>query len=346
MQTLGNYLKKEREARNISLSDVADSTKISKLYLDCLENDEYSKIPGEPYVKGYISSYAECVGINEHEAIKLYNAFHTKFDNAAELKSDPLKPKKRPAPAYLSFRKKFWLVLALPVLLSIIIGLYYSFFQNQKKIALDKNLPKPPKIKQPVNSTRADPRQKSRDRRPLQSAKPALAAKISDNRQAGAIHARSLSHPTAPIEIQRPDQAAKRAVPYPPNYEYPSVTAATGPETDRVASENKLKVAEAVVCSGLENRVPQGSGDSFEWSMDRVYVWSRIQCEKPPASIRHIYYFKGEKVSDVELKIRSDDWRTWSYKTLLSRQYIGPWRVDITSADGSVLQSLEFEIRH
>jgi len=344
MQTLGNYLKKEREARNISLSDVADSTKISKLYLDCLEKDEYSKIPGEPYVKGYISSYAECVGINEREAIKLYKALHTKFDNAAKIKADRLKDKKRSALAVLFLHKKTWLVLALPVLLSITIGLYYSFFQNPKKAAVAEILPKPPEIRPPANPGRADPRPESRDRHPFQSAKPDGAAKIPDHRQDGAIDAGSLSPLPAPLDMHRPDQAPKRVVPYPPNYEYASTIASPGPENDRAHLENNLRVVEAVVCGGLENRVPRGSGNSFEWSMDRIYVWSRIECEKPPASIRHIYYFKGEKVSDIALKIRSSDWRTWSYKTLLSRHYIGPWRVDITSADGSVLQSLEFEI--
>ena len=46
MQTIGNYLKSGREARNIPLSEVARSTKISKWYLDCLEKDEFDKIPG------------------------------------------------------------------------------------------------------------------------------------------------------------------------------------------------------------------------------------------------------------------------------------------------------------
>ena len=52
MQTIGNYLKSGREARNIGLSEVARSTKISKWYLDCLEKDEFDKMPGGPYIKG------------------------------------------------------------------------------------------------------------------------------------------------------------------------------------------------------------------------------------------------------------------------------------------------------
>ena len=347
MQTLGNYLKKEREARNISLSDVADSTKISKLYLDCLEKDDFSKIPGEPYVKGYISSYAECVGINEHEAFKLYNSLHTQTDNAAETKSDRLKDKKRPALAYLLSSKKTWLVLAFPVLLIITIGIYYSFFQNPKKAAIDKNLPQPAKIKQPtINSTSANLRQESQGSQPLQSTNPNGVAKISVNRQDGELHDDDgIANLSVPLDIHRPDQTPKRVVPYPPTHEYSSVIDSPETENYQIHLENNIRVAEAVVCSGLENRVPQAPGDSFEWSMDRIYVWSRIQCENPPSSIRHIYYFKGEKVSDISLKIRSYDWRTWSYKTLLSKRYIGPWRVEITSADGKVLQSLKFEIR-
>ena len=178
MQTLGEYLKKGREARNISLSDISDYTKISKIYLDGLENDDYTNMPAELYVKGYISSYASCIGIDEHEALKLYDSFHT----------------------------------------------------------------------------------------------------------------------------------------------------------------------EAGACSSIDNRIPQGFGDYFEWSTDRIFVWTRINCERPPSSIRHIYYFKGETVNDIVLTVRSSHWRTWSYKTLSNKYYIGPWRVDITSVDGNLLQSVYFEI--
>ena len=44
MQTVGNYLKSGREAKNISLSEVARTTKISKWYLDCLEQDNFDLV--------------------------------------------------------------------------------------------------------------------------------------------------------------------------------------------------------------------------------------------------------------------------------------------------------------
>ena len=80
MDTVGAYLKKEREAKNISLHEVSRLTKISEIYLDCLEKDEYEKLPKGPFVKGYISSYSKSIGCNEDEALKLYNATKSEKD--------------------------------------------------------------------------------------------------------------------------------------------------------------------------------------------------------------------------------------------------------------------------
>ena len=55
MESVGGYLKKKREAKAISLSEVARLTKISKFYLDYIEKDEFEKLPQGPYIKGYIS---------------------------------------------------------------------------------------------------------------------------------------------------------------------------------------------------------------------------------------------------------------------------------------------------
>jgi len=150
MQTLGVYLKNGREAQNISLSDVADYTKISKIYLDCLENDEYTKIPAKPYVKGYISSYASRVGIDEHEALKLYQSFQNEINDAEEINSEILQNNKNSITRSLIHNKKFWLVLAFCISGIIAIGAYYTFFQNEKKAAAKISLEEPNKIIQPT----------------------------------------------------------------------------------------------------------------------------------------------------------------------------------------------------
>jgi len=85
METVGVFLRKEREAKNISLSEVSRQTKISKFYLDYIENDDYEKLPQGPYIKGYISSYSKLIGTDVQEALKLYDSLKNK-DKPSEAK--------------------------------------------------------------------------------------------------------------------------------------------------------------------------------------------------------------------------------------------------------------------
>jgi len=70
--TLGERLKKIRLERRLSLADVSKSTKIQVKYLAFLEDGEYSKLPADVYVKGFLKSYAGYMGMNETILIKQY----------------------------------------------------------------------------------------------------------------------------------------------------------------------------------------------------------------------------------------------------------------------------------
>ena len=67
METIGEYLKRVREACGYSLDDVAGITKINLRYLEAIEQDEFARIPGEIFCQGFIRSYAKCIGISEEE---------------------------------------------------------------------------------------------------------------------------------------------------------------------------------------------------------------------------------------------------------------------------------------
>ncbi|MDP4857250.1 MAG: helix-turn-helix domain-containing protein, partial [Desulfobacterales bacterium] len=98
MQTVGNYLRQEREAKNISLGEVAQLTKISEFYLDFLEKDDYEKLPQGPYIKGYISSYARLIGSNADEAIKLYNSLQEQMNQIEAAQAEQPEAAAKPAP--------------------------------------------------------------------------------------------------------------------------------------------------------------------------------------------------------------------------------------------------------
>lgn len=71
-ETLGEKLRQAREDRDISISEVAEQTRISALYLEAIENDDYRTLPGGIFNKGFVKSFAKYVGIDEHEALQDY----------------------------------------------------------------------------------------------------------------------------------------------------------------------------------------------------------------------------------------------------------------------------------
>lgn len=72
--TLGEKLRQAREERGFTLGDVAEQTRISSLYLESIENDDYKILPGGIFNKGFVKSYAKFVGINEAEALADYTS--------------------------------------------------------------------------------------------------------------------------------------------------------------------------------------------------------------------------------------------------------------------------------
>jgi len=70
--TLGEKLRQAREERGISISEVAEQTRISAHYLESIENDDYRPLPGGIFNKGFVKSYAKFIDIDEQEALQDY----------------------------------------------------------------------------------------------------------------------------------------------------------------------------------------------------------------------------------------------------------------------------------
>ena len=72
MGTLGQYLLNARLAMDIDLRDAAQQTRISIQYLRALENEDFSKLPGEVFVKGFLKNYGRFLKLDESEVMKKY----------------------------------------------------------------------------------------------------------------------------------------------------------------------------------------------------------------------------------------------------------------------------------
>ena len=72
--TLAMWLRDGRARKKLSLDDVARITKIQVRILEKLENGQLDGLPAEVFVKGFVRSFARCLGLDESEALDRYLA--------------------------------------------------------------------------------------------------------------------------------------------------------------------------------------------------------------------------------------------------------------------------------
>jgi cytoskeleton protein RodZ len=70
----GEKFRKEREKKNFSLDDVAGVTKIGVRMLRAIEEENFDRLPGGVFNKGFIRTYAKHLGMNDEKAIADYLA--------------------------------------------------------------------------------------------------------------------------------------------------------------------------------------------------------------------------------------------------------------------------------
>jgi cytoskeletal protein RodZ len=70
MNDLGPRLKRAREARGVSLRDIATRTKISVSALEALERGDVSKLPGGIFGRAFVRAYAAEVGLDADDVVK------------------------------------------------------------------------------------------------------------------------------------------------------------------------------------------------------------------------------------------------------------------------------------
>jgi cytoskeleton protein RodZ len=103
----GEFLRRERELRHMSLDEVAERTKISRRYLEAIEDERYDRLPGETFVRGFIRSYAQSIGLDPDDTLLIYNRSRLVHDMA------PVQTE-RPFPARHTWngRSLLWLLVA------------------------------------------------------------------------------------------------------------------------------------------------------------------------------------------------------------------------------------------
>lgn len=98
-ETVGQTLRQAREARGISLAEAEEATKVRQKFLEALEQDDFQRLPGEVYRRGFLKSYAIYLGLDPEPLLARYRA--QRGAPAEEQKAAPevSPPSAPPAPA-------------------------------------------------------------------------------------------------------------------------------------------------------------------------------------------------------------------------------------------------------
>ena len=124
MGTLGEYLSSARKAKGLDLHDAAQQTRISIHYLKALEEENFSKLPGEVFVKGFLKSYGRFLNLSETELTQRYGELKPRLQPLAAAAPAPdveqAAAKEREKPAEIPLEPVAWgavIVIAIMIFL-------------------------------------------------------------------------------------------------------------------------------------------------------------------------------------------------------------------------------------
>jgi cytoskeleton protein RodZ len=181
-ETLGSYLKNQRESKKISLREVAKNTRVREYILKAIEEDRHDLLPAATYVKGFLLAYAKYLRLDGNDVLLRYERV---------LKGEPVKREPvSPPPAFppppkkkTSWRTKQTWVVGGVIVASLIIFFFFFPYSSkppigpvpEKPILEKKSTIAPSK---PFAAITRAPEQKSvgEDKKPLTPSPPGTAA--------------------------------------------------------------------------------------------------------------------------------------------------------------------------
>src|SRR5947199_5925366 len=143
MPEIGETLREARMRAKIDVSEVEAATKIRAKYLRALENEEWGLLPGPTFVRSFLRTYADYLGLDSRLLVEEYRLRH---EHPSELDLAPISPnlgtERRVARLSPPRPSRGWViglsVLAIIVLL-IVIGSVGGGQSEQAKVATQQS---------------------------------------------------------------------------------------------------------------------------------------------------------------------------------------------------------------
>lgn len=105
-----------------------------------------------------------------------------------------------------------------------------------------------------------------------------------------------------------------------------------------------IRLDQIVISSGVDESnqpvddLPQISVNEYA----NVYCFTRLTCDAPPQTIRHVWLAPGGRVAaEIELTLRNRNAATWSYINIAGMK-TGQWEVRVEKSDGTIIGRKSF----
>jgi cytoskeleton protein RodZ len=160
---IGNSLREARYRQQLELSDVEQATKIRSRYLQALEEESFDALPAQTYVKGFLRTYADYLGLDGQLYVDEYNS---RYGVGEDVPREPVVARRSPVHHRHRRLERRGVLLGLAGI-GVVVALFIAAF----KFSGGSNNPSIPNLGTTTSAPKTSPAHKTKRQRAARPAK-------------------------------------------------------------------------------------------------------------------------------------------------------------------------------
>jgi cytoskeletal protein RodZ len=133
MESIGAKLQGTRESKGYSIEQVARETHIAKRFIEAMEAEDFEEFPGEPYLLGFLRTYANFLDLDGDELVTLYK--NTQIQEAPPPMEELLDTNRGNRWKKIALAAAVVVLLGVGIVIAIVSGLFAESPADQEPVA-------------------------------------------------------------------------------------------------------------------------------------------------------------------------------------------------------------------
>lgn len=125
MENLGEFLRQQREEKRVPIEEMAVRTRIAVRFIKAIEENQFDQLPNQVSAKGFLRSYARCLGLDESVVLKGF------AEAVQPVEPLPTAENKEEIPSYIQVKRPdrlpfpLWAALAVGAVIALLLALTF-----------------------------------------------------------------------------------------------------------------------------------------------------------------------------------------------------------------------------